>query len=1189
MLHITRTGSKGFGQILRLCLATIVLVTLSWPALAMPLSNGDKTSGAISTASEQDSFTFSAAVGDHVVLRIVDTSGSDFVPRIELYDPSGTLVRAERGPVVSSVEHNIGQAGEYTVLVRDDSTNSSNDLQTGSYDLYFVKVPDANEQGELANDSVNAGTIDLGDLDTYTFSANAGEHIVLRIVDTSGDADFVPRIELYDPSGTLVGAERGPTVSTVEHNASATGTFTVLIKDDRTNSGNDFGTGNYNLYFVKVPDANEQGELANDSVNAGTIDLGDLDTYTFSANAGEHIVLRIVDTSGDENFVPRIELYDPSGTLVGAERGPAVSTVEHNASATGTFTVLIKDDRTNSGNDFGVGNYNLYFVNVPEANELGTLVSGVDKTETIDLGDLDTYVFDASAGADIALEIEDLSSDANFVPRIELYGPDGTLLGAARGQDIASTTVKSTQSGTHTVLVKDDRTNSGNDFGAGDYILRFDIDPPPTGGTYPIGIRPPTELNLNDMEVIEGKFILTNVIGYSASNQGSELLLAPIEIDATIGNGAFHKLLDVPVEFEVLNLIGRFESTSPAKPPIRFDYIMGPVALTGPGANTISLPLFTDDFFYQITNLSTGEDVFVDGDDPKPDISLTPLAQSLAVVTRTNTWYIGYPAQTTLRTPQPGQPHGTLGTPSTINNSPVNLNNAPTVEDADITVTRGETITHTFIGTDPENESLTWRFIDITGTNVGVQPIFDPDTQLLTWDTTGSTSPGTFVIRVSAVDPGNQGDIGTLTVTIMDNPPGTYTIGISPPAELNLDDMEISEGTFNLTSVIGYSESNSAGVELLGAPVNVDAMIGSGIFHALLDVPSDVEVLNLIGFFEATSPVKPLVRFDYIMGPIETVGPDANTISLPLFTSNFFYQVTDLISGEDIFIDGGDPKPVVSLNPLSQVLAIFNGTNTWNVGYPSQTTLGTPQPGQPHGTLGTPSSIDDTPVNRNNAPNVEDATISVVQGETVTHTFSGVDPDGDSLTWRFIGISGSNIGAQPTFDPNSQLLTWDTTGSVAPGSFSIRVSAVDIGNLGDFGTLTVNVTTPVVSIPSVVARHQAGAEDTIVSAGLTVGSVTMTNHDNVPAGSVISQDPAAGAPIASGSPIALVVSTGPSSSAQCDVNADGAIDRFDIGLIFVARNTPATNTAMDADGDGIVTVNDGRLCVLQCTNARCVP
>ncbi|MCH9662872.1 MAG: hypothetical protein K0U66_04315 [Gammaproteobacteria bacterium] len=59
----------------------------------------------------------------------------------------------------------------------------------------------------------------------------------------------------------------------------------------------------------------------------------------------------------------------------------------------------------------------------------------------------------------------------------------------------------------------------------------------------------------------------------------------------------------------------------------------------------------------------------------------------------------------------------------------------------------------------------------------------------------------------------------------------------------------------------------------------------------------------------------------------------------------------------------------------------------------------------------------------------------------------------------------------------------------------------------------------------------------------------------------------------------------------CDVNEDQSIDRTDIRLISAARNTPASgpNDPRDFNGDGIITVNDARGCVLQCTNSRCAP
>ncbi|MCG6971386.1 MAG: choice-of-anchor D domain-containing protein, partial [Gammaproteobacteria bacterium] len=57
----------------------------------------------------------------------------------------------------------------------------------------------------------------------------------------------------------------------------------------------------------------------------------------------------------------------------------------------------------------------------------------------------------------------------------------------------------------------------------------------------------------------------------------------------------------------------------------------------------------------------------------------------------------------------------------------------------------------------------------------------------------------------------------------------------------------------------------------------------------------------------------------------------------------------------------------------------------------------------------------------------------------------------------------------------------------------------------------------------------------------------------------------------------------------CDVDNDIDIDRNDIILIFAARNDPATgpDDPRDADGDGNITVNDARQCVLQCTLSRC--
>jgi|CXWL01.1.fsa_nt_gi RHS repeat-associated protein len=78
-----------------------------------------------------------------------------------------------------------------------------------------------------------------------------------------------------------------------------------------------------------------------------------------------------------------------------------------------------------------------------------------------------------------------------------------------------------------------------------------------------------------------------------------------------------------------------------------------------------------------------------------------------------------------------------------------------------------------------------------------------------------------------------------------------------------------------------------------------------------------------------------------------------------------------------------------------------------------------------------------------------------------------------------------------------------------------------------------------VLVPNVVGLSQASATTTMTSAGFTVGTITQQASSTVPAGNVISQSPAAGLSVVSGSVVALVVSSG---SALC------ALAPIDIGI-----------------------------------------
>jgi hypothetical protein len=73
------------------------------------------------------------------------------------------------------------------------------------------------------------------------------------------------------------------------------------------------------------------------------------------------------------------------------------------------------------------------------------------------------------------------------------------------------------------------------------------------------------------------------------------------------------------------------------------------------------------------------------------------------------------------------------------------------------------------------------------------------------------------------------------------------------------------------------------------------------------------------------------------------------------------------------------------------------------------------------------------------------------------------------------------------------------------------------------------------------------------------------------------------------SPVVYDVTVASAAVAKCDVDKDGDIDQADLALISRARGQRATgpNDPRDSDGDGLITPNDVKTCIPQCTRANC--
>ena len=112
--------------------------------------------------------------------------------------------------------------------------------------------------------------------------------------------------------------------------------------------------------------------------------------------------------------------------------------------------------------------------------------------------------------------------------------------------------------------------------------------------------------------------------------------------------------------------------------------------------------------------------------------------------------------------------------------------------------------------------------------------------------------------------------------------------------------------------------------------------------------------------------------------------------------------------------------------------------------------------------------ITDSAGTQNGPPSVDGASFTLEVGDVLAHTVTGSD-DGNpnppgSLTWDPINnITGPQTVSNATFDVNTQLLSWDTTG-FAIGTYTFFISNSD-SDLGGFGQIIVNLTAAQVSEP----------------------------------------------------------------------------------------------------------------------------
>ncbi len=450
------------------------------------LVNGLNYTGSISRAGETDVARFTAAAGSSIIVSIAETgANSAFVPWIRLLGPSGAIVAFGNnwGDLAAQFQVTAPTTGTYTVQIASADAGNND---TGNYRLTTVRVPGAvrvasgDQGGAVTNGGNHTGTIQVGDLDPWTFTATAGQAIIVDIGETGANSAFVPWIRLFGPTGAIVafGNNWGDLAAQFQVTAPATGAYTLVVST--ADAGND-ASGTYTLTVVRpvgapvVSAGDHGGPISNGGNHAGTIHVGDLDPWTFTATAGQSIIVDIAETGANSAFVPWIRLFGPTGVIVpfGNNWGDLAAQFQVTAPATGAYTLVVST--ADAGNDAS-GTYTLTVVRpvgapaVSAGDHGGPISNGGNHTGTIHVGDLDPWTFTATAGQSIIVDIGETGANSAFVPWIRLFGPTGVIVpfGNNWGDLAAQFQVTAPATGAYTLVVS--TADAGND-ASGTYTL----------------------------------------------------------------------------------------------------------------------------------------------------------------------------------------------------------------------------------------------------------------------------------------------------------------------------------------------------------------------------------------------------------------------------------------------------------------------------------------------------------------------------------------------------------------------------------------------------------------------------------------------------------------------------------------------------------------------------------------------
>jgi len=431
------------------------------------LTNGWTYNGTI-VAGQSNTWTFTANSGDNLVVEMGRATSSTLYPYLRLYGPGGSLLASTASAgTAAEVTSRATNSGTFTVIAanNDGYVNGGN----GAYQLTLGKtgspivVAPGDQGGPLTNGFTFPGTLAVGQLNVWSITATSGDNLVVEMGRSVSSSTLYPYLRLYGPDGSLLASTPSDgTEAEVATHATNSGTFTVIADNNfgYVNGGN----GAYQLTLGKtgspivVAPGDQGGPLTNGFTFPGTLAVGQLNVWSFTATSGDNLVVEMGRSVSSSTLYPYLRLYGPDGSLLASTPSDGTEAeVATHATNSGTFTVIADNDfgYVNGGN----GTYQLTLgktgspIVVAPGDQGGPLTNGFTFAGNLAVGQLNVWSFTANSGDNLVVEMGRSVSSSTLYPYLRLYGPNGSLLTSAPSDGTqAEVATRATNSGTFTVI-----------------------------------------------------------------------------------------------------------------------------------------------------------------------------------------------------------------------------------------------------------------------------------------------------------------------------------------------------------------------------------------------------------------------------------------------------------------------------------------------------------------------------------------------------------------------------------------------------------------------------------------------------------------------------------------------------------------------------------------------------------------